>query len=318
MGLIVPSVSLIAWMAIVLMVALNPSGQPLPLSPGLPFVMFSLFSSAAAFHLPRLALKRSPRPVFFRHFFTGLVALECASLFGGLFFHRDFHTFGAQTLLLYSIIFLVRLDGLHLVREKATVYGKLYMGALVAFCLWMFWLILMSYAIVTRTEPRWKESTIYNLVNGVIGMLLLYSAGMLKDQSAKRIFLRRGSLHLDDRDISGILSPVEHLVLIAFLGAAERTLACADLLGVLEVSDASARSRQPRCESCMMEQWKASSCPDYRNIKNRIILLKKYLELLQIGTIVPVSENPREIKETGWRLRLFDDVRWSASDPKSP
>jgi hypothetical protein len=47
-------------------------------------------------------------------------------------------------------------------------------------------------------------------------------------------------------------------------------------------------------------------------LKNRINDAKKYLELLQIGTIVPAEENRREIKIAGWRLRLFDDVRLGA------
>ena len=59
----------------------------------------------------------------------------------------------------------------------------------------------------------------------------------------------------------------------------------------------------------MAENWTAYDCATYRNLKNRINDAKKYLELLQIGTIVPAEENRREIKITGWRLRLFDDVR---------
>lgn len=65
------------------------------------------------------------------------------------------------------------------------------------------------------------------------------------------------------------------------------------------------------CLECINKKWTVSNCSSYKYIKNCISASKKYFEILQVGTIVPVSEHPREIKEMGWQLRFFDDVKWT-------
>jgi hypothetical protein len=43
--------------------------------------------------------------------------------------------------------------------------------------------------------------------------------------------------------------------------------------------------------------------------KNYLAKIKRKLEMLHIGDIVPATEGSHAIKEAGWYLRLFDDVR---------
>lgn len=66
-----------------------------------------------------------------------------------------------------------------------------------AFLLWIGWLMMMSYTIVTRTEPRWIESTAYNLVNGLIGLGLLLTATTLGDRAKRTVVCKGESVYLD-------------------------------------------------------------------------------------------------------------------------
>jgi hypothetical protein len=167
---------------------------------------------------------------------------------------------------------------------------------------------MMFFAIVSRAEPRWIESSVYNILNLIIGLALLGATLWLNAHAKSRIRIIHDKVFLNQRDISSILSPQENSIILAFLRSHQNSLNCWELSLVLRTSDTEDESNHPHCKDCVEGFWKATSCSTYRNYKNRIKDVKKYLELSQIGTIVPVSENPREIKEAGWVLRFFDDV----------
>jgi hypothetical protein len=153
----------------------------------------------------------------------------------------------------------------------------------------------------------------------LIGLGLLLTATTLGDRAKRTVVCKGESVYLDARNISGLLSPQEVRLVRAFLAAADHTHTCRSLLIYIQATDGGddpvAVVPTVDCDRCMELRWTASNCPAYRNLKNRINATKKYLELLQIGTIVPVSESPRETKEAGWRLRLFDDVRVAPHGP---
>lgn len=340
----------LSWGIISLMVLLNPSDTlpaDLPLFPGLLFLVIS----TSLVLLLLLASGRGGRPErFFITFPLTFLALLLMGWFSALLVHRDYFTWPAQLVMLYYTIFLYRVDHLGLIKRKVQVYRALYLVAIVVFILWIGWVMLMSWAIVARTEPRWIESTFYNFCNGLIGLVMIYTAGILRDRAKQTIHLSGGAIYLDERNVSSLLSPQENTLIRIFLEAPHQSRNCSSLLEAFSraedseeaegrdaaeaaeeatgggpdyaenspsgprfqagsSSDPSLNAPQTDCGSCLREGWTASKCSAYRNLKNRIADAKKYLELLQIGTIVPVSENPRDIKEMGWRLRLFDDVR---------
>ncbi|MDA3940241.1 MAG: hypothetical protein PF693_13200 [Spirochaetia bacterium] len=309
MKIIVSVLSALAWVAIEIMVILNPSGT-LPLNErGLWFLVFFISTPLAAFLFPFAAFKVNRKNLFFIIFPGGFIILLLISFYGGYIFHRDFYVYATQIIFLYLIIFLLRLDSLGLVKKKKDVYPALFIGTFVIFVLWTIWLMMMFYTIVLRTEPRWIESTIYNLINGLIDIILLYSAVFLWENAKRRINFRKGNLYLDDRNISKILSPQENHMCCLFLMAPDHVLNCKQLTEHLKKKWPEEENVSTDCDRCIKEKWTVSSCTAYRNLKNRIIATKKYLELLQLGTIVPVSENPQKIKKSGWCLRMFDDVR---------
>lgn len=306
MVILVPVLSAIAWLALEVMTIINPSNT-IPFGEVGAIKIFILIMSAVfAFVLPLITSRRTSRRSFFIWFFASLCLLLLSSGLSGRFLHRDFDAYGMQILLLYFILMIFKLDSLGIVKRKQAVYGILTVSAIILFILLIAWLMMMAYAIVTRVEPRWIESSAYNIVNGLIGFLMIASAGYLWERSKKRLQLKGNDLKIDERDISSMLSPQECELITAFLQAEDMTLTCREMNQHLRSDD----SDIPSCLQCLDEHWNATSCPSYRNYKNRINDIKKYIELLQIGTIVPVSENTRDIKKFGWRLRLFDDIRY--------
>ncbi len=306
MTIFVPIISIIAWIVLEVMVFLNPSGTMTVTEAGNSECIYMLVSAIFAFFLPFFTSHLKTVKFFIPVFFFSLAMMILTASVAGRLYHRDFHTFGTQAILLHYILFIIKLDSLELVKQRVPVYKTITIGTLVIVSLWIVWLMMMSYAIVTRSEPRWIESTAYNLVNGLIALLMIFAAAHLWEQTRHRLYYSGARLCFDDRDVSEMLSPQECDFIRLFLYSEDNSMTCSGLYSRLKTDE----PELPHCKECLDENWKATSCASYRNYKNRINDIKKYLELIQIGTIVPVSENPRDIKTEGWKLRLFDDVRF--------
>jgi hypothetical protein len=314
----VPFLSALGWSVIAVMTYLNPSGTQAVSRAGPGTTMLFALSTGAAFALPCVALRSRDRAALIRRTALALVALLAMAWYFALTYHRDFFVFATEAVLLTFLTVLIRLESVLGTTRRREVYRSRSVAAFVTFVLWAGWLMLMPYAIVTRVEPRWIESIAYNLVNGLIALGLLIAAATLHARERRTLACRNGVIYLDDRRLPDVLSPQENRIVAAFLASPAHWHTCRSLLSVLrseavasqDLPDATA-AHDPAidCDRCLEERWTASNCAAYRNLKNRISATKKYLELLQIGTIVPVSENTRDIKETGWLLRLFDDVR---------
>jgi len=315
LSIFIPLLSLGSWFVIAVMAVLNPSGT-------VPMESLSLFGVAllamgaiCSWLLPYWSITRKSRGDFLSALLIGMIALIGLAWGGASVVHRDFFSFPSQVIMIYLTIGVYKIDELDVIRQKREVYPHIFTGAMVIFVLWIGWLMIMAYAIVVRQEPRWIESSVYNLFNGVIGITLVIAAATLKNRSKHSLKLLQDGIYLDDRNISKLLSPQENRIVSAFISAPSHTLTCQTLRARLNKTNDAANEDPARigpldeCERCIAENWTAYDCATYRNLKNRINDTKKYLELLQIGTIVPSEENRREIKITGWRFRLFDDVR---------
>ncbi len=264
-------------------------------------IFFLLFTAGSTKKVPRFLF------MFFSSFLFTIVLATSA----GLIIHRDYYSFFMQSFLAHTILFLYKMEELSLIKNRAVTYRALYIGSVVLTVLTFSWLIIVSYAIVVRLEPRWIESTWYNIINALFGFLLLWTASVLRDRRKKTITVSQERVLLDGNDLTGSLSPQELNLLTIFLIAGNTNINCSTLLKELRENTLGQGGEKSvaECLACIENGWPPSKCASYRNLKNRINDIKKYLELLQIGTIVPVSKNPREVKEQGWRFRLFDDVR---------
>ncbi|MDA3949273.1 MAG: hypothetical protein PF508_08600 [Spirochaeta sp.] len=309
MGVLIGAVSGVSWIVIEVMTILNPTDTVPIVVPASVYVPVYLFSAVAAVVLPTTAIATMEGRFFWTRFVGSFVLLVGIAGACGAFIHRDFFAFTTTLILIYFTIFLYRIEDLGIVRNRAVVFPLLARAALVVFVLWVLWIMIMSYAIVSRAEPRWIESIAYNFTNGILGIVMLYVGTTLYERAKRTVRFRDGGWHLDERNVSALLSPQECRIVQMLFSHPGQPITCRGLIGQLyENTDRHAEALR-ECTQCLAGQWTASQCSTYRNVKNRIADTKKYLELLQIGTIVPVSENSRDIKELGWRLRVFEDVR---------
>jgi len=277
-------------------------------------MVFFIISSFYSWIAPLAVLKSRQKAGFFILLISGFIFQLFTASLAGRMVHRDFLTYPAQIILLYLIILIIKFDHFSLLKRRTLNYRVISNYVLVLAILWYVWLLMMFYAIVTRAEPRWLESSGYNLINAIIGLVLFGAVIWIRERATRSVSIKDSTVFLDEQDLSEILSPQEISIIIAFLNSPNHSLNCKDLYMELKAMGREGGDKNLPCTRCLDESWTATSCSVYRNYKNRIQDTKKYLELIQIGTLVPVSENPREIKVSGWLLRFFDDV--SLETPK--
>lgn len=315
----VPVLATIGWILIAVMSALNPSGT-LEASVSVGTVATTgIAGGVVAFLLPTFVVGRtrvdrdahellsSSRQIRFIATSLGsLLLLIAMAAAAATLIHRDFHSYYAQIILLYGALFLLTFDSVYRVRNKEKAHTLLFFAAALLFGVMIVWLMLMSYAIVVRAEPRWIEATAYNVLNALIALFFLGSAAFFRERRKREVVLEESSIFVDGKEVTSILSGQERRLLAAFVSTPRTSWNCADLRSVLVEPSG---PKLERCEECIKNDWSPSKCPHYRNIKNRISDAKKYLELLEVATIVPATGELRRIREAGWRLRLFEDVR---------
>lgn len=304
------SVSLLAgisWVAVSLMVLLNPSGTlakqgtdvlvDIILWAGIPIVLTAFF-----FLMFRIAKKT----LFFLLLCLLLAFLSTAVFWAASVSHRDYHTLLFQFPLLLVSTVLLQLPEFRIVHDRKKIYRTLVTATFAVFFSFSVWLIFMGYAITTRTEPRWIEATVYNFVGALILLVMLFSAVALRHKAYRILYLNNQEIIWEDRVISNELTGKEQKVLLLYLQNLE-SCNCAQLTAAIS-------SRSPEsCRECHEKCYSAIDCTAFRQAKKYTAALKRVLELLGAGTIVPVSENYREIKQKGWQIRFFDDVLFHRS-----
>ncbi|MBI9105025.1 MAG: hypothetical protein JEY99_21600 [Spirochaetales bacterium] len=176
------------------------------------------------------------------------------------------------------------------------------------FILWFLWLMLMGYAIVTRQEPRWKESIIYNVYSAVLLLILLIQILNLRARMYRRVVVTSGTIRIDDYDFTEYLGKSNLSIIQAFIHN-KKKVTCSQLISFIEDQKENNDSNmQINCSECIEQGFKVSLCPKYRSLYNRILYIKKLFESLEIGTIIS-PENKMNILTLGWKLRFFDDIR---------
>ena len=299
----IPLLSALVWITIGAMSIWNPSDTvSVSVQPNYLFLLGA--APIIIFFIIWFVLNQKDTCKYLLLFLTSLIIFISAGILMGIHFHRDFAGFPIQMILIYGIIFLYKVDILPLVKnQNKAIYRGFATSAIMIFFGYSVWVILMGYAIATRQEPRWIESIFYNLINCLILIILalIYSNLLRKMDSVLEITDKK--ILLNNRNLSNLISNKEQKLFRLFLSKPGFTVNCSSIRNWK-----SQEKHNSDCLDCIENRWTVSECSYYRNCKNQIGHLKKYLEILQIGTIIPASENMREIKEMGWKLKLFHNV----------
>lgn len=300
-----------AFPIITILIQKNPSGMPPgpPLSGPAACIALSLGSFFITWGV-YLSLTGLPnKNLFLLYFFGSFTLFTGLTVWLGLALHRDYFTHIFQLVLIYWLLFIFKNNLFASLHSKKQFYTFLFILNTVIFTTALLWIIFMGYAISTRQEPRWAESIVYNSYNTVLIFLLGAASLRLQLQRFRNIRVTGGDLYIDNWNFSRYFSETDKNIVIQFL-TAEGNLTCFMLEDVIRegggVKDGS--KTKWSCRECIDKGYTTTRCPKYKNLYNRILNIKKLFETLEIGTII-TPENKMQIKEEGWKLRLFDDVR---------
>ena len=288
------------------------AGTPLPAS-SLPWVAAMVF---LGFGFAYDATLRIANPIVFAiaSIFVSLLAQGTVVALGVLV-HRDFFSAIFQNLVAYLGLFLFWFYSHPVNRPQLRFLSHAGYGI---FILFSQWIIMMGYAIVTRSEPRPIEALIYNSYNGFLDVFIIVISRGLLLRSRKTLTVGSEGVAVDGKAADYFLGKGSKALLLDFLEAEDHQLSCAAIQSQTFLK----RSRNQGtasviCTGCDPMDTKATLCAAYRRTYNRIHELKKLLELLEIGTIIP-PKNKMRILSQGWKLMLFEGVRIERRNAPSP
>jgi len=297
---------------IAVMVHWNPSHS----EPGNPFATFSVFllfafcNAAGLLLVTWILLKVRDRGLFETLFALAFFLLLAYGIGLALRVHRDFFTYVFQHILSFWLIFCRRLEGFSRPTRAKTTLRYMRTVNIVVFALTSIWLILMGYAVCIRAEPRWIESMLYNAYNLVLVFLLIIMTSHLGTALYKRVSIDGKSFVVEGHDFSTYMSDADKRLAVQFLSAQGRSIPCSEVSAALEAvrSGSGGRTNTWDCATCQKENYPVYKCPKYRAAYNRVLSVKKLFEALEIGDILSPG-GQAAAKKSGWKLRLFDDVR---------
>lgn len=253
-----------------------------------------------------LAFKRTMEsadwPTFFGRFVALALFLAVVALALAENAHRDYFTAVFQFLMILPIVFLVRVWTAKEASLDRTTLGVLKRITIILAFFYTQWILMMGYAISTRSEPRPIESIAYNVYNLGLVLILLFSSAKLNLMGFRRVFTNPSSLRIDDRDLTTLAGERKVRLIHRFASMPGFCLTCA------EINDGENECPARTGGLCNPENTKAADCTRYRSTYNRVLELKKFLEAMEVGSITS-GPNRRNVLDEGWKLVPFDGVK---------
>lgn len=212
----------------------------------------------------------------------------CTSVFAGFSIHEDYFSYFSMALFQMIILVFLRFDTLFPELQLSENRTKVYFLGLLLLAIFTLWIILMGFALVTRQEPRWWESFIYNLYNmGLAGVLVFATLEVAK--LPKRIVqTSKLSLIVDDLDFTQVLGPGGCLA-AWYLLVHREPVTCSRI---------TQKSGQLSCLTCHEE--KAQRCPIFIELFNQMRMVRRLLEALRLGIVRGPDERKNIPLLQGW------------------
>ncbi len=290
-GLVVYTVAVFP--IISLQIVLNPSNAP-PGPPALGAVWVAAITGLV------IVLNASAWLVFFRRPTMAWLLVPLVTAFGsvwllGTHVHRDYFSAYMPAGLSCWVAYLVSFRGMMGVERARNQFRALTIASGLIWLTTMQWLILMSYSIVTRTEPRWAEATVYNLYNMVYLVILYWAWNRVYLNHQKTVLLLTPDhVSINGIDLSLVFGSGGRLTMLALVEAWRQggSMTCATF------------HQRPGNGSgtCLAESCKVSQCTEYRNLYNQVLGVKKIVEAFKLGTIQG-PDNKRQIRTEGWSFQ---------------
>ena len=249
------------------------------------------------------------KELFFRRAFLPASGLAVAGILAaGIFVDSDFLRTTFHVLASLYVIFLYRKDLFPWSRgPRSNTRFLFWFSLLMAFAGFAWVLVYGFYGLVLRTSGAvyWMLFNLYTIGILIVGLnAIMYTRQALFTQ----VRVTASSLEVDGRDCTMLLGRKDLLLLRIFIQEPGRHATCARIIeGLASGEDGAEESARAQCYECIMEKHKATLCPSYRRVYNQILKVKKILETMDIGTIVP-PKNKMNVTVDGWVLRIFENV----------
>ncbi len=298
---------------ITIMVLWNPSdSHPVsPFSSGMEAVLLSIIIFSISWTMFFILIRIKKFKVFVAALLCSFILSLTIASFLAYRIHRDYYTMYMQIILIYWILFIRRSVYFHKGFSGRKYVTHLYSFTRTLYFLLMIWLILMAYSVVSRQEPRWAESLVYNAYNMLLSFVLYLSAVYIKIGIYRKVVITGNSISIDDYDFTDSIGSVNIEIIRCLINDKPDRCRCGDIIEFSHREGVfSGGKRNYSCDECIGNNYKVSLCSSYKNIDNRVREIRKLFESLEIGTIL-YPENKRNILNEGWKLRFFDNVRIS-------
>lgn len=224
------------------------------------------------------------------------------SIIMSLKIHRDYFTLYFQLSIIFYILFLIKASDY---RQNKSFMMIIFITTSILLVMTTFWLSMVAISIVNRTEPRWIESTFYNLYTFSLMLILLYQNYSYFFFVKRSIFISSSTLIIDDNDVSEVFSDEYILLFKSLLKNRNKCFEINEDLNLENTPDI--------CKACIEKEYNSSKCKVYKGIYNKILLLKKILLMTALGTII-YPEKKFDIKEKGWQIKMKKNIIITISD----
>jgi hypothetical protein len=303
---------------VLLLLYLDPVGSspPFPVQDLRKLLILSLsmyFSYTTLFFLAQAASKRA---LFSRIFVFAILFISGSLIFMAVQIHKDLFITAVPLIISFYTIFISRIRMFESGVFKEKVFIKhLYNFSTIICVLIFLWVVLMGYAILRGQAPRIITVIPLDIYYLVLALILYFTTVKLKLHLYRHVYISGKSIHFDDYDFSHYFNPVNFSIVKYFIGHLDKPVHCSDLNTFLNHSVKDSNfNHKVNCAECLERNYKATLCPRYKTLYNRVHEIKLIIEALEIGTII-YPDNKMKITAEGWKLRLFHDVKVSKRTP---
>jgi hypothetical protein len=199
-------------------------------------------------------------------------------------------------------------------RLDRALIARVYSLSLLVFGMVGIWLLVLGIAVALDRAPRLATSLPLDLYWLVLAFDLFFSSVRLRRLLWREIRVRDGKVFIDGYEFSHFISPLGTEVLGFLMSRPGGRATCGEMVIALEGEGKT--GDEDGCRNCIVRAGKTTACRSFRKLYLTILELKKLLETLEIGTIL-APENKFRIRDEGWRLCIFGDVRQSADRGKN-
>jgi hypothetical protein len=278
----------------------------LTLRPGSSLGVVACLSVLHCFGYELLLHLRRPSWLRAAFFAVTIVVLGSIGIMGALespeYLRSVFHAGAA----IYCL-FLYRRDTISRALQSKVNARTIYLFSLIMVASGFAWVLIygtLGLLLLHGTAPLWMLFNFYTVGILVVG---LHATLSIRRNLSIRVRIGNALFEVDGRDCTPLLGRTDRVLLLTFLSDPQRRATCAGIASAMASGVDARHGSDDDCARCIQENRKATLCHAYRRIYNQVLKVKKILETLEVGTIVPPT-NKMRVTHDGWAFRAFADV----------